>query len=346
VQHEVTTFSAAFHERTPCFDFKRRQAENADRFSAQTGGTRRASMDITSHIRLCLLGALGIVCATASGCRSPSQQPTSAPRAAPERVVAFAPSSVEIIAALGATDRLVGVGSFCTFPPEVAALPRLGGLFDPDLEALLRLKPDFVVLRGANNSVEELCKAHGIRIYRDRTESLDEMYATIRELGRHLDRAEAADAIVTGIEARLDKIAAAVAGRERPRVFVSVARRDVQSLAGIMTAGAGSFVNDIVTRAGGENVFGAIASVYPDVSPEAILAARPEVILELLPEAEPDPKLDATVRDVWSKLGRMPAVTTGRVHVLTGDHVLIPSPRVVETVATLARLLHPEVDFD
>ncbi len=282
-----------------------------------------------------------------AGCapKPPPGAAATAP-APPSRIVAFAPSSTEIVAALGAADRLVAVGTFCTFPPEVASLPKIGGQFDPDLESILRLKPDLIILRGHNREVEQLCASQRIPVYRDPTETLATLYETVRALGGILDRGDAAQTLVRRIQLRLDAIAAAVAEQPRPRVFVAIARRDPSSLAGVLTASDRTFIGELITLAGGNNVFGSLEMDYPEVSPEAIVAAAPEVIIEARPEAEPDPLLNDRIREAWGRLGPVPAVADNRVHVLTDDNTLIPSPRVVEVVSALARLLHPEAALD
>lgn len=297
---------------------------------------------MTTVVRLVMFGLCCI-----PGC-SPGPKPrgaTTAP-ASHQRIIAFAPSSAEIIAAIGAVDRLVGVGTFCTHPPEVAVLPKIGGQFDPDLEGIVRLQPDLVVLRGGNHEVEQLCAAQHITIYKDPTETLGTLHDAIRGLGQTLERSEAAEAVIRRMQDRLKAVAGAVAERPRPRVFVAISRRDPDSLAGVLTASDRTFMGELITMAGGENVFGRVQMDYPEVSPEAIVAAAPEIIVEAMPEAEPDLLLSERVRTAWRRLGPVPAVSAGRIHVLTDDNTLIPSPRVVEVVAKLARLLHPEAVID
>jgi iron complex transport system substrate-binding protein len=141
----------------------------------------------------------------------------------------------------------------------------------------------------------------------------------------------------------LQRISTAVAGRPRPRVFITVARQP-GSLANILTASRGTFVHEIIEYAGGENVFADLAMAYPQVSLEAILAAQPDVIIEAMPEIEPTEALAASVRELWAKLGPLPAVKNNRVYLLTEPNALTPSPRVVEVVGHVARWLHPEVE--
>ncbi|HVP09618.1 MAG TPA: helical backbone metal receptor [Phycisphaerae bacterium] len=290
--------------------------------------------------------ACALAFAALPGCRAERGRPTAASQPSPQRIITFAPSSTEIIAALGVADRLVGVGTFCTYPPQVAKLPKVGGLVDPDLEGLLRLKPDLVVVRGEMKEVEQLCESNHIRLFRDPIEKLDDLYRAIGDFGVLLHRREAAEKLVGDIHMRLDRIAASIVGRPRPRVFITVSRRDPDALAGLLTANGRTFIGEMVALAGGDNVFANLAIDYPEVSPEAILAARPEVIIEAMPEMKSSPALETRIREVWRRLGPIPAVENNRIYVVTDDNILIPSPRVVDAVAALARLLHPEAAID
>lgn len=281
------------------------------------------------------------------GCRpAPSTtQPASARARVPERIISIAPNATEIIVGLGETRRLVAVTTFCLLPPDAGNLPRVGGLFDPDLETIIRLRPDLIILRGRNEGVERLCAERGFRLYHDPTERLDDIFRTIRELGEILGRRSEADVLARHLRQRLDRIASAVASRPRPRVFVTIARNP-DSLANVLTAGRATFVHDMIDLAGGENVFADLAMDYPQISPEAILAARPDVIIEAMPEREPSDALQQDVLRLWRGLGPVPAVRQGRVYVLTDDHALIPSPRVADIITRIARWLHPEITID
>ena len=284
--------------------------------------------------------ALGAV--QVGGCSSKPARPNAVPTIPPQRIVTIAPNAAEIVAALGAADRLVGVSEFCVYPPALTALPKVGGLFNPDLEAILNLKPDLVIVRGSVPEVERLCRTSGIRLYQDPTEKLEDIFTTIRQLGAILDRREAADALEKKMRSGIAQITTAVEGLPRPRVFFSIAR-DPSSLSRVSSAGAGTFVDSLITLAGGENIFGHLEVAYPEISLEAILTAQPDVIIEAMPEKKLTGDLKRQVVQQWRSLGRMPATRDGHIYILTSQHLLIPSPRVVGSIAMIADLLHPGV---
>lgn len=263
-------------------------------------------------------------------------------RITPKRIITISPNSAEIICDLGACDRIVGVDKFCVWPPTLQKRPRVGGLFDPDLEKIVALRPDLVVLRGHSDALERLCASLEIRIYHDRTETLADVPVCITELGRLLDRGAEAVKLVDAFNARIAAIRKRVAGRPRPRVFLTYTLLQPDRIANVLTAGKGMFLSDMLEIAGGFNVFGHLDMRYPQISTEAILAQRPEIILQLTPEIELTEALQEQVLDLWRKLGPIPAVQNDRVYILTDDHCLIPSPRYVEIIEKVSHLIHPE----
>lgn len=259
----------------------------------------------------------------------------------PKRIIAIGPNSAEIICGLGACDVIVGVSKFCLYPPELGKKARVGGLFDPDLEKITTLRPDLLVMRGRSDSLETLAERLGVRIYHDEADSFVGIEQTVRQLGDLLGRDRAASRMIADFRRGLAAIRERVAGRNRPRVFLTVMRQP-QRLANILTVGRGSFLDEMIETAGGRNVFGDVDMTYPQVTGESILASRPDVIIELLPEVEVTSELAGIMRAQWRSLGPMPAVTAKRIYFLTDDHSLIPSPRIVDIVEKVAKILHPD----
>ena len=275
----------------------------------------------------------------AVGCAASSSGEDRPP--APTRIIAMGPNSAEIVCALGACDQIVGVSKFCVYPPELANKPQVGGLYDPDLERIAALRPDLLVTRGRNEAVDALCERLGVQVYADATDSFAGIEQSVRDLGNILDRAPQADELVREFQSRLSAIRRATAGKSRPRVFLTVSRNP-DRLANILTTGKGTFLGEMIECAGGDNVFGDLDMRYPEVSPEGILARRPQVIIELMPEVALTPELERQMREQWRQLGDAPAVSGDRIHFLTDDHCLIPSPRYPRIVEKVSRILHPD----
>ncbi len=259
----------------------------------------------------------------------------------PQRIVAIAPNSAEVICELGACDRIVGVSKFCVHPPELLERPRVGGFSDPDLERIAALLPDLLVMRGKNEALERLCESLRVPIYVDETDTLPGIKKCLLDLGARLGLDAQARQRISEFEARLDRVRRQTAHRPKPRVLLTVSRQP-DRLANILTTGHGTFLDQALEIAGGVNVFGDLDMAYPQVSPEAIVAQQPEVILELMPELELTDEVRERMLRQWRELAAIPAVANNRVHIITDDNCLIPSPRYVEVIAHLAQLLHPE----
>ncbi len=263
----------------------------------------------------------------------------------PKRIITIAPNAAEIICALGACGHLVAVSKFCVHPPELESRPRIGGLFDPDLERIVSLRPDLVVLRGKNETLENLCREREIRIYRDETQTIEGVAKCIRDLGRRLNLVDSAAKLTKQFRARLDRIKERNADRPKPRVLLTAARRP-DRLADLLTFGSDTFPDEMLSIAGGVNIFHHLDMRYPQVSAESIIAQRPDVIIELMPEVDLTERLKSRLLDQWKALGPIPAVQNQRVYFITDDHCLIPSPRYVDIIEKVSRLLHPEPDRD
>lgn len=220
----------------------------------------------------------------------------------------------------------MAVSSYVTYPPEIQKLPRIGGIDDPNLETILALRPDLIVLRGGNPHVEELCGRHGIRLYRDQSDSLPTILMTIHDLGAIAGRMAEAEQVATKLQEQIATLARKTAGRPQPRVLFTI--RSPDKLASITTVGKPSFLHDLIAAAGGENIFGDTDLAYPQVSLEEIIARRPDVIVEAMPGETLDDVRRAAIKAQWRELSSVPAVASGRIEIITEDFALIPSLRI------------------
>jgi len=269
---------------------------------------------------------------------------TTSAGSTPRRIVTIAPNSAEVICALGGCDRIVGVSKFCVYPPELMDRPKVGGLSDPDLERIAALRPDLLVMRGRNDALERLCEELHVPIYKDETDTLPGIEYCLGELGARLGLSEQANAGIKEFRERIDAIRSRNVGRPKPRVLLTVSRQP-DRLANVLTTGKGTFLDQMIEIAGGVNVFGHLDMIYPQVSPEGMLAQQPEVIIELMPDLKLTAVLKEQMVEQWKQLGSMPAVTKNRIYVLSDENGLIPSPRYVEIIDKVSRLLHPESDI-
>lgn len=256
------------------------------------------------------------------------------------RIVSLVPSVTEMLFAIGAGPDVVAVSSFDRFPPEVQDLPRVGALVDPDFERILSLRPTLVVVYGSQEDLVARLASADIPVYQyvhDTEDGLADVTRSMRALGARLGRREAAEHQADRIEQELEAIRRRVAGRTRPGTAV-VFGREPGALRGVYVSGGVGFLHDILEAAGGRNVFADIRREGVQASAEMLLVRRPEVIIEL--RTTPSAGTLEEELAVWSRLAAVPAVRTGRIHILTDPAMAVPGPRIVEAVRAFARILH------
>jgi iron complex transport system substrate-binding protein len=261
---------------------------------------------------------------------------TPASAAAPARIVSTAPSVTEILFALGLGERVVGVTRFCDYPEAAQALPKVGGFADLSLEAILALRPDLVV--GARNGtvrpVVEKLGALGVKTLFPPDTTLPEIFRAIREIGEAAGAPLQGAELATSLEGRIEGIRKKTAARPRPKTLVVVGWRP------IIVAAPGSFLDTLLSYAGGENAAEAGVSPYPTYDLEAILTRAPEVIIDASMEGSGE----AEIRARWAAYPTLPAVRDGRVYAAPSAALLRPGPRLADGLLALAKTLHPGLE--
>ncbi len=255
--------------------------------------------------------------------------------AEPQRIVSLAPSITEILFALGLGDRVVGVTQFCNYPPEATGKPQVGGYSDVSIEKVTEQQPDLILVSSIHMAqvLPELEKLGFTAMVID-AHDFPGVLDSIRLIGKVTHQDEAAEALTAQMQARADAVAQAVAGRPRPRVYWELDPT-------LWTVGPGSFVQDLIERAGGENIAADADMAWVQLSAEAIIAKDPEVIF-LADHPYGETKESVMARPGWEKIS---AVVNGRIVELTqeqGDIVSRPGPRVVDALELIARALHPD----
>jgi iron complex transport system substrate-binding protein len=258
----------------------------------------------------------------------------------PRRIVSLVPALTEMLFAIGAGPRVVGVSSFDAFPADVKKLPRVGALLDPDTERILSLRPDLVLTYGSQSEVEAQFARAGIRIYSYRHGGIATVLQSLRELGDVTGQREEAIRATRSIEAQLDQVRARVRGRARPRTLL-VFGREPKTLREVYASGGTGFLHEMLDIAGGENVFTDVARESVQPSTELLLTRAPEVVLEIRGSGVTAPQQINAEKDVWRVLPSIPAVRTGRIYFITADYLVVPGPRLAQGVEAIARALHP-----
>ncbi len=249
-----------------------------------------------------------------------------------ERVVSLNPSLSAIAISLGAGERLVGVDDWSARQePSLSDRPRVGGLYDPSLEAVVALQPDLVmwVPSAEQRDFRERVEALGIRLEAFDNVSFDQVLENIERVGRLLDREEEARRRIDAIGQARTRVQAAVESLPSPRTLLVLQRSP------LFIAGGRNFIDEMVAAAGGENLGRAFGDGYPRVAMEWAIEAAPEVILDLGPDPE-------GARRFWERWESLPAVRDGRVQTLEAALVSLPGPYLDRSLVLLASALHGE----
>jgi iron complex transport system substrate-binding protein len=230
------------------------------------------------------------------------------------RVVSLIPASTELLFAIGAGPAVVGRTSYCDHPAAAAAVPNLGDGIKPNIEAVTAQRPDLVILynSGQNAAVAARLRELGIDALRVNTDQLSDVGRVARILGKLTGREHSADSLGAAFDSALAE-ATQPPGNRRPKVLLLVWEQPP------MTIGRGSFLSELIERAGGENLFADVAASSGVVSIEAVAARDPDLILTMAegPSAFAD-------RPEWQVV---PAVRERRFLRVTGSEFSRPSPR-------------------
>lgn len=261
-------------------------------------------------------------------------------QATPQRIISLIPAVTEMLFAIGAGDQVVGVSSFDTFPAEVHTRPKVGGLFDPNFERILSLRPDLVITYGSQNELTQRLKATNIPSFSYRHGGLADITSTIRALGVRTGHATRANELAAQIDAELEAVRVQAAGRARPRTLLVFGRED-GSMRGLFVSGGVGFLHDLLELAGGDNVMADVPRQGLQLSREQLLVRAPDVVIELRSGAGWSPERLARETAVWRE-ARVPASRSGRIHILTDVSLVIPGPRVGHSARTIAEALRPQ----
>lgn len=243
-----------------------------------------------------------------------------------QRIVSLAPHVTELLFAVGAGPQVVAVTHYSDYPAEAARLPRVGGYNGISLEKVLALKPDLIVGWQSGNPPRDLArlKQMGIPLYLSQAADLEAVASNMERLGGLSGHDATGRRAATTFRQRLAELRQAQVGKPRLSVFLQVSRQP------LMTVNGRQFLTALLEVCGGDNVFAGLVPLVPQISAEAVVAARPAVMMSID---------ERSSLDVWRHWPSIPAVAHGRLYSLPADLVSRPGPRLVEGAAAVCRLL-------
>lgn len=250
-----------------------------------------------------------------------------------QKIISLVPSSTEILFALGVGDRVVGASDFCNYPEEALSITRVGGFDVPNLELIVSLEPDLVFAASLHKDTVEALEGMGIAVLALDPQNIQEIYGNIQLMAKAVGKEKAGEALIKDMQDRLEKVANTLAGvqeADRPLVFYEV------WYPGIMVAGEGTFIDEIITLAGGKNMAWGI-SRWGSIQEEEILARNPDFLIHGYPDIDSS---FFTAREGWDVIT---AVADDQIFFVNPDITSRTGPRIADAVEAFARILHPEL---
>lgn len=246
-----------------------------------------------------------------------------------ERAISLAPNLTENIFAIGAGNKLIGVTTFCNYPKETEKIAKIGDTINPNLEAIIALKPQIVFVSTASQveSFTKTLEQQKIAVFVTNPSNIEGVYQSLFQLGEVLNEKEKANLLVESLKKRAAEIETRTASAKDTKVFVQISKEP------LFTIGKTSFITDLINRAGGLSVTANIAEAYPKFSKETALALQPEAII--LSDSEDNREPNEVFKD-------SPAMKNGKIFKINADLLSRPGPRMFEALEQIAKALHPE----
>jgi iron complex transport system substrate-binding protein len=254
------------------------------------------------------------------------------------RIISLAPNLTEILFALGLDKEIVGVTKDSNFPPQAKEKKVVGTFWQPDIEAMLALRPTLMVnLRIDQQAAVVSCmEAAGCRVLTLQIETIDQLYQAMTEIGQAVGKKSDAEAMVKRLKDKQAEITARYAGRPKPKVLWVVQREP------LCVAGTSTFINNLIEIAGGVNAIEPTLNQYPRISEEKVLLSSPDIIIEPVMDPDQTTTQHTTARAFYKRFSSIPAVQNGRIYVIDGDMVSRLGPRLDTAAELVAQCLWQE----
>ena len=247
------------------------------------------------------------------------------------RLVSLAPHATEILFAIGAGKRIVGAVNYSDWPPAARAIPRVGGYNNIDVERILALRPDLVVAWASGNNAAQLdtLERLGLAVFRNEPRRIGDIASTARRLGRLTGTESEAAAFAARFESRYRRLRAQYADRSPVRLFYQIWNRP------LLTVNGEHLISDVIRLCGARNVFADLPALVPQVSVEAVLAARPEIIVAGSGMGQDRQGWLAA----WRRWPSLPAVARDQLYLIDADLLQRHGPRILDGAQALCEVV-------
>jgi len=256
----------------------------------------------------------------------------------PGRIVSHVPGITEILYALELEEKVVGVSEYCDYPEEAKAKPKVGGFWDPSIEKIVNLTPDLVLTNGSNQQLITQLDELRITCIVLQPKDMDGILKDIELVAKVTDTEDRGEKLIKDMQERMSYVMARVEGAPQLKVFYIIEATDLNNP---WTAGPGSFIDSLITMAGGENIGAKAATAWAKMSIEAVVNSDPDIII--LPTKHGTAFTSPETLEghpIWQKIT---AVKQGRIFTIDDDLVSRYGPRIVLGLEEMAKIIHPEL---
>ena len=262
--------------------------------------------------------------------------------AAPQRVISTSPAITEILFALGVGNKVVGVTDFCSYPKEACILPSIGGPLNPSTETWISLKPDLIIIQEDSKIIQKNANIFKIPSLTVHVSNLKNILISIQDIADSLEVPKIGRQLTDKIKIKINNYRIQLK-QLKPRQVLMLLSDTNDPSRDLYAVGRETFLNELLTIAGGENVLPHTMAKYPKISKEFIIAKSPEIIIEIGPKSNLSNDGILVRKKAWGKYPTLRAVKNDRLYFIGADYILIPGPRLVNILDDLTRNIHPQL---
>ena len=258
-------------------------------------------------------------------------------------IISTAPNITEILFALGLEEKIIAVTSDSIYPPATSKKMKIGNFWQPDIEAIIAAKPNLVVTLGfplypqQQNLADRLRRIGYTCLTVFNTEQVGDLFDAIKKIGLITQTQHQANFLTAEIRNEIERIRLLTKETEKVRVLYVVQREPLR------VTGTDTFINEMITLAGGENAIGPTIQKYPPISTEQLILCNADVIIEPTMGQRNSEQLQNNAVKYWSRYKNIPAIENKRIYVVDDDTISQLGPRLHKGVETIARCLNPEL---
>ena len=260
--------------------------------------------------------------------------------AASKRVISTSPAITEILFAIGAGDRVVGVTDYCNYPKNACRLPSIGGPLNPSTEKWIALKPDLIILQDDSVVLNKHAKVFKIPTLQVSVNNLKNILRSIQVIADATQTSKSGQQLVNKIKRQIDNYRTSI-GKTKSRQVLMLLSDTNDPSRDLYAVGRNTFLNELLSIAGGENILPDTMATYPKISKEFIIAKSPEIIIEIGPTAKLSSKGILDRKKAWIIYPTIRAVKNDRLYFIGADYILIPGPRLLNILDGFTRTIHP-----